>query len=708
MQADGEVVALVGTDPGGLAAADVGIGLVPATGPVPETADLLAGPGLLEVPRIIAAIPAARGTSERGVRVSLGAAFLGALLLALGRAGSGGRAQLAVTTAALGALVAGMRAGSGVLRRPDPVPVPHTPWHAFEPEEVLARLPYPGPAEDEDEAGDGGRPAGAVTRAVRLLADLAHNVRAELDDPLTPVLATGAAASAVIGSATDSLLVGGVLAGSAVISGAQRMRADRALRELLMDQRLPARVVDGDDRSADDRTPLRGVAAAALRPGHLIDLQAGDVVPADARLLVARDLELDEATLTGESTPVGKETAATPGAELPDRTGMVYEGTTVIAGSGRAVVVAVGTATEAGRAMALAGRAAGPAGMQHRLEELTRRGIPVTLLGGAAVTALALLGGGSVRAAISSGVSVAVAAVPEGLPLMATVTQLGAARRLSRRGVLVRASRTVEALGRVDTICFDKTGTLTEGRLRLVRAAGLDDEWPLEAPEARRVLREAAHAGPAPDDGRPLAHATDQAVLDAARQVLGGDLDMAWEELTEIPFHSDRGFSAVVGRTPSKVRVAVKGAPEVVLPRCTSVRDDRGKQPLGRDGQERAAATVHALAGQGLRVLAVARRNVVDVLDELTGPDDVAALGDLTLLGFVGLADTPRPQAAPTVAALRSAGVATVMITGDHPVTARAIAAGLGIPVDELVTGPELAGLDESARIARVARASVC
>src|SRR4051812_5026656 len=491
MQADGEVVALVGTDPGGLAAADVGIGLVPATGPVPETADLLAGPGLLEVPRIIAAIPAARGTSERGVRVSLGAAFLGALLLALGRAGSGGRAQLAVTTAALGALVAGMRAGSGVLRRPDPVPVAHTPWHAFEPEEVLARLPYPGPAEDEDEAGDGGRPAGAVTRAVRLLADLAHNVRAELDDPLTPVLATGAAASAVIGSATDSLLVGGVLAGSAVISGAQRMRADRALRELLMDQRLPARGVDGDhrtaeDRSADDRTPLRGVAAAALRPGHLIDLQAGDVVPADARLLVARDLELDEATLTGESTPVGKETAATPGAELPDRTGMVYEGTTVIAGSGRAVVVAVGTATEAGRAMALAGRAAGPAGMQHRLEELTRRGIPVTLLGGAAVTALALLRGGSVRAAISSGVSVAVAAVPEGLPLMATVTQLGAARRLSRRGVLVRSSRTVEALGRVDTICFDKTGTLTEGRLRLRRGARARRAGGPRAPPAPR------------------------------------------------------------------------------------------------------------------------------------------------------------------------------------------------------------------------------
>jgi cation-transporting ATPase I len=535
------------------------------------------------------------------------------------------------------------------------------------------------------------------------------NVGAELADPLTPVLATGAAASAVIGSPTDAVLVGGVLTGGAVISGVQRMRAERALQELLMDQRLRARVVDadGDERVSAGSDLLRRVPAAALAPGHVIDLQSGDVVPADARLLAVQDLELDEATLTGESTPVGKETAATPGAELPDRTGMVYEGTTVAAGSGRAVVVATGPATEAGRALALAGRAAAPAGIQHRLEELTSRGLPITLLGGAAVTGLALLRGASVRAAVAGGVSVAVAAVPEGLPLMATVAQLGAARRLSRRGVLVRASRTVEALGRVDTICFDKTGTLTEGRLRLVRAAGLDGEWAPDAPEARRLLRGAALAGPAPNGGGPLPHATDQAVLDTAQGVLGAELRQAWEELTEIPFHSDRGFSAVLGRTPKKLRLAVKGAPEVLLTRCSHVRDDVGKRPLDRAGRDRATAAVHSLAAQGLRVLAVARRNVGDVADDLRSPEDVAELGDLTLLGFIGFADTPRPQAADTVAALRAAGMSTVMITGDHPVTAGVIAARLGIPAGELVTGPELAVLDEAGRVAEVRRASV-
>jgi cation-transporting ATPase I len=352
------------------------------------------------------------------------------------------------------------------------------------------------------------------------------------------------------------------------------------------------------------------------------------------------------------------------------------------------------------------GRAAGPEGIQSRLEELTSRGLPITLLGGGAVTALALLRRSPLRTAVASGVGVAVAAVPEGLPLMATVAQLGAARRLSGRGVLVRASRTVEALGRVDTVCFDKTGTLTEGRLRLVRVAGFDGDWAPEDPRARRVLRAAAQAGPQAN-GQPLAHATDQAVLDAARAVLGDDLDQAWEELVEVPFHSERGFSAVLGRTPRKARLVLKGAPEVLLPRCGYVRNDDGKRPLDRAERERAAATVHSLAVQGLRVLAVARRNANGVAEGELSADDVSAMGDLTLLGFIGIADTPRPRAAGTVAGLREVGLRPVMITGDHPVTARAVAQGLGIPVDVLVAGPDLAGLEEPERVRRVAGASV-
>ena len=187
---------------------------------------------------------------------------------------------------------------------------------------------------------------------------------------------------------------------------------------------------------------------------------------------------------------MAKDVAATPGAVLADRTCMLYEGTSVVAGRGRAVVVAVGPATAAGRATRRAGVAAPPAGVQARLGELTRAVLPLTLAGGGAVVALALLWGRPLRGGGRVGVAVAVAAVPEGLPLVATVAQQAAARRLSRRGAVVRSARVLEALGRVDTVCFDKTGTLTENRLRVVRLCRSDrrrrDDELLRAGRRRR------------------------------------------------------------------------------------------------------------------------------------------------------------------------------------------------------------------------------
>jgi len=710
LQTDGQVVAVVAAEEAALAVADVGIGVIPPAGRVPWAADILCGPGLLEVPRLLTAVPAARTVSARGVTSAMAATFLGGLLTAVGGPARTARAVLPVTTAAGASLVAGTLVAHQLHRAPPPEAVLHTPWHALEPDEVRTRLPAPTTATDP-----GTRPglwAGPVA-VLSPLAAVVRNLGAELADPLTPVLATGAAASAVIGAPIDALLVGGVLAANAVISGAQRLRADQALRALLLDQQLPAHLVE-DTPLADGRPSLsagvREVSARSLRPGQLIEVRAGDVVPADARLLSEHGLEVDEASLTGESGAVDKQTQATPGAELPDRACMLYEGTTVVAGTARAIVVAMGSATEAGRALALAGHAAAPAGMQARLEELTRRGLPITLLGGAAVTGLALLRRQPLPQAIASGVSVAVAAVPEGLPLVATVAQLGAARRLSARGVLVRSARTVEALGRVDTVCFDKTGTLTEGRLRLVRLAGLDEQWATDAPEARRVLLDAVRACPQPMTGHPPAHATDQAILDAAHPI-SADLEQDWTELTELPFQSDRGFSAAVGRTSDSLRLVVKGAPEILLPRCTHERDDTGKRVLDSAARTRATTMVHALAAQGLRVLAVARRNLSEVLPEHSpdtpSPDPEEMTEDLTLLGFIALADIARPEAAPTITALHTAGLGTVMITGDHPVTAKAIAHGLGIPADRVVTGPELAGLDEQARTALVTQASV-
>ncbi|WP_157228825.1 cation-translocating P-type ATPase, partial [Nocardia brevicatena] len=311
--------------------------------------------------------------------------------------------------------------------------------------------------------------------------------------------------------------------------------------------------------------------------------------------------------------------------------------------------------------------------------------------------------GRALRAAIADGVGVAVAAVPEGLPLVATVAQLAAARRLSRYGVLVRANRVVEALGRVDTLCFDKTGTLTEGRLRLTALADLDEQWQpdTDAKGARRLLRAAARACPDPEDG-PVLHATDRAVLDAAADILGADAH-TWDPIDEIPFESNRGYAAAFGQTAHKLRLVVKGAPEVVLPKCTRVHTDtEPDRSLTNQLRKKAESVVGDLAEQGLRVLVVAGRDLHEHPEEM---EDVVE--ELTLLGFLGIADTPRPQTPYLVRALQENGVGVRMITGDHPVTAAAVARQLGITVETVTTGADLDGLDDTAQTELIERSTV-
>ncbi|MCM2580045.1 cation-translocating P-type ATPase, partial [Streptomyces meridianus] len=548
-------------------------------------------------------------------------------------------------------------------------------------------------------------------------------VREELSDPLTPVLALGAAASAVVGSSVDSVLVGGVMAGNAVISGVQRLRAERALHGLLLGEQVTARRVawtpphpaaTGADERARyfeglARAPANAVPASALRVGDIIVLRPSDIVPADARLLTCDRLEVDEASLTGETGPVAKNPRATPEADLADRSCMVYEGCTVLAGTGYAVTVAVGSHTEAGRAADLAGQATTPAGIEGRLATLTRAALPAVGIGGAAVTLLGLLRGIPVREALSSGVAVAVAAVPEGLPLVATVAQSAAASRLSRRGVLTRSARVLEALGRVDVVCFDKTGTLTQGRLSLVRAAGLDHDLLLGSPAARRLLLAAARACPPGEDGATFTHATDRAVADAATEHCGSD--DAWWPTAELPFEAGRGFSAGLGTDSGRPRLAVKGAPEVVLARCTralSGQSDGGGAAVPLDAARRRSAhdLVQRLASDGLRVLAVAEAEpAIAGVPEGGVPE---MIHDLTLLGFLAIADAARPGAAATVKRLEDAGVRVVMITGDHPTTAAAIARELGVPqADAVLTGPRLDRLPENARIEQIAHTTV-
>ncbi|WP_067634863.1 cation-translocating P-type ATPase [Actinomadura latina] len=719
LQNDGHVVLTVscGQDHA-LDAADVGVSVLRGQGLADWRADLVCGPGLAEVWRLLMAVPPARRASDRAAQLALSASALGALLIAgrprrrvrrgpLRRVTGSWQDVPPVHAASLSAMLANAVSARRLDHRPPPPSVVRDSWHAFTAAEAYRRLvPAAAGAEAAPPRRKAPGPAGAVLR-------LAAAVRKELDDPLTPVLALGAAASAVVGSSVDAALVAGVMTGNALIGAAQRMRAESALGELMLTQRIHARRLNAPPESAGPKSFARlrtadsdRVTADRLCTGDVILLRSEDVVPADARLLWAESLEVDEATLTGESVPVDKSVEPSPGADPADRHCMVYEGTTVVAGDAVALVVATADATETGRAAALAGAADTSASMQTRLAELTRQALPATALGGAAVTVLGMLRGLPLRRALGSGVAVAVAAVPEGLPLVATVSQLAAARRLSRLGVLVRSTGALEALGRVDTLCFDKTGTLTEGRLRLVRASGPARPLPLTGDDGRRILRVATRACPPPGGGK-APHATDRAVLDRAENL---PPDGRWRLAEELPFEATRGFSASLGYDGDRGVIAVKGAPEVLLAKCARVRgSERGRRrdaPLTAVRRRAAAATVRRLAGQGLRVLAIAERAVPDVAGARGEVAD--HVEDLTLLGFVGIADPPRPTAEEAVHRLHEAGVRVTMITGDHPDTAAAVAAELGIPgAARVVTGAELDAMPVAERLQAVQRAAV-
>ncbi|MGA8547519.1 MAG: HAD-IC family P-type ATPase, partial [Mycobacterium sp.] len=361
----------------------------------------------------------------------------------------------------------------------------------------------------------------------------------------------------------------------------------------------------------------------------------------------------------------------TPGAELAERRCMLFAGTTIVAGTALALVTAVGADTQARRAAELASGELPDVGLQHQLSKLTNQAFPVSTAGGALVGALGLLRRRGLREAVASGIAITVAAVPEGMPLVATLAQAASARRLTEYGALVRIPRSVEALGRVDIVCFDKTGTLSENRLRVAQVHPVADY------SRDDVLRFAAHAAPDANGG-PQIHATDRAIIEAALAADGSNGSDRGDADAHLPFRSGRSFSASV----SDDELTVKGAPEVVLAACSDIGPDI-------DG------TVRQLAAEGLRVIAVARRRLNAQEAKLVADDEDAiadlAQDGLSLAGFLGLSDTPRAEAPALLKALAEREVGIRLITGDHPITATAIAREMGMPVsvEQVISGAE-------------------
>lgn len=652
-----------------LAAADVALGVLPGQGVPPWCADVLLA-DLAAAWRVLHALPAARSASHRGVEIAIGATALGSLLML---PGVRGRGPGPVTTGAAAGALSGYWLARRAVDAAVPRPAAVHEWHAMSVDQVRAVLPPPELEEPTTTphtpataaalaAVDLARRGAQATAPPRLLRQFAQAVRSELSDPITPVLALGAAASAVLGSPVDAMLVGSVLSGNAMLAAAQRLIAERRLSVLLSGQIPPARKVLPDGTTCE-------VLAEELLAGDVIEVRAHEVVPADGRLIEAIDLEVDESSLTGESLTVVKQVEATPGADLADRECMVYAGTTVVTGTAVALVTATGGDTHGRRAAELVAGDQSAIGLQHQLSLLTSKAWRISLAGGALVTGLGMARRIGLRQAVASGIAVSVAAIPEGLPLVATLAQQASARRLTKAGVLVRVPRSVEALGRVDVVCFDKTGTLSKNRLRVAQvhpAAGFTDH---------DVLRVAASAAPV-SNGAPQVHATDTAIVEGA-DAAGASAPAGLA--AHLPFRSGRPYSASIRGT----ELTLKGAPEMVLA-CTGSGPDVKK-------------SVAALAGNGLRVIAVARR-------ELT-PEQLAALGDdpepeeiaeycregLAFVGLLGLSDTPRDEAAELLADLKRRRIPVRLITGDHPLTATAIARELGLDVDsdQVISGAQ-------------------
>jgi P-type Ca2+ transporter type 2C len=462
--------------------------------------------------------------------------------------------------------------------------------------------------------------------------------RGQFQGPMFWILLAACALSVSVGHLLDAVAIAGILILNAVVGFLQEFRAERALAALRSLTAPHARVVrDG---------VVREIAARLVVPGDLLALEAGDLVAADARLVEAHALRTIEAALTGESTPVDKGVGGSAlGAPLADRHGDVFLGTAVAAGRGRAEVVATGIATEMGRiAGMLATTQASETPLQAQLRGVGRTLLFACLAVVSIVSAIELLRGRPLLEVLLSSTALAVAAVPEGLPTIVTIALALGVQRMAARNALVRRLSSVETLGSVTVVCTDKTGTLTTGSMELREVWSKDRH--------RLLFAAAACCDATLDAGAGIGDPTELAILRAAAEsgILRDAIERDAPRVDERPFDSDRKRMSV-WRTDSVLYV--KGAPDVMTPLCVA----------GTDG---AAGAAQDLASRGLRVLAVA---VGSRLEER----------DLRLLGLVGLADPPRPEAREAIATARAAGVRTLMITGDHASTAEAIAREIGL-----------------------------
>ncbi|MFW6066975.1 MAG: cation-translocating P-type ATPase [Myxococcota bacterium] len=511
--------------------------------------------------------------------------------------------------------------------------------------------------------------------------------------PLVVVLVAAAVVSGLLGHTADAAVIAAVVLVNAVIGFLQEHRAEQAIAA------LDALVITEATVVREGR--MRRMPSDGLVVGDVVVIASGDSVPADLRLLTARDLQVEEASLTGESVPVSKEVKVLPAdTGLGDRVNMAFAGTAVTYGKGRGVVVATGDATETGRIAGMIAEApeiATP--LTRRIAAFSKMLVWVILAVAGAMFGFEALRGSDLTATFNAAVALAVGAIPEGLPAAVTVLLAVGVQTMARRRALIRRLPAVETLGSTTVICSDKTGTLTENQMTATRYRTAEAEYEVTGagyhPEG--ALCRAGEAVDPRWDGALLASLRigflcndtrvvraeeetrvegdpTEAALTVAAEKAGLPAELAeWRRIAEIPFESKNMYMATLHEGPADRLLLVKGSSDVLIERCTGMMDATGGSgPIDREVLHR---RVEELASDGLRVLCLAQRAMPEGACDLD-PEDVR---DLTFVGLVGMIDPPRETVKPAIADCHRAGIQVKMITGDHAVTASAIAAELGL-----------------------------
>jgi magnesium-transporting ATPase (P-type) len=542
--------------------------------------------------------------------------------------------------------------------------------------------------------------------------------------PLIYILVAAALVSLLIQEWSDAAFIGAVLLVNAIIGTVQEHSAQRAAEALHKLVTTNSRVL----READ----AYEINAERLVPGDIVLLESGDRVPADLRLLAGHDLEVDESLLTGESEAVFKNPDQTvaPDSEVGNRINMGFAGTLVTYGRGRGVVVGTALETELGRiAAGVLGKRTGKAPLLVRMERFTHRVAIVVVVAALVMAGVALMRGMPPNEIFLLVVALAVSAIPEGLPVALTVALAIGMQRMAKRNVIVRRLVAVEALGSCTYIATDKTGTLTENQLTVRRivfpCAG---EWEVTgeslepegaivkpesslSPEEQQLLARLCQSAVLPNEGF-LGHrdggwahhgdAVDVALLVMAHKagIIQEETRSAFPEVASIPFEPERRFCASLNEVDGVRRIFAKGAPERLLPLCTTMAVSDGVADIDRVLLE---AQADELASRGYRVIALAAGDIEPELAEQFSEED---LRGLSLVGLAGLIDPLRTQAKSAVVACQDAGIAVAMVTGDHPTTAFVIGQELGLVTDagQIITGAELRKAEHDAVVDTLTR----